>query len=39
MKRIIIIGGNGSGKTTFARQLSKQLDIPLIFIDKIYWTD
>ncbi|HBN38372.1 MAG TPA: hypothetical protein DD404_02485, partial [Ruminococcaceae bacterium] len=22
MKRIMIIGGNGSGKTTFARQLS-----------------
>ncbi|MDE6470678.1 MAG: topology modulation protein [Eubacterium sp.] len=39
MKKIIVIGGNGSGKTTFARQLSKQLDIPLIFIDKIYWTD
>lgn len=39
MKKIMIIGGNGSGKTTFARQLSKQLDIPLIFIDKIYWTD
>lgn len=39
MKKIIIIGGNGSGKTTFSRELSKQLDIPLIFIDKIYWTD
>lgn len=39
MKKIIIIGGNGSGKTTFARELSEQLDIPLIFIDKIYWTD
>lgn len=39
MKRIMIIGGNGSGKTTFARQLSKKLDIPLIFIDKIFWTD
>lgn len=39
MKKIIIIGGNGSGKTTFAIQLSEKLNIPLIFIDKIYWTD
>ena len=39
MKKIIIIGGNGSGKTTFAKQLTRELDIPLIFIDKIYWTD
>lgn len=39
MRKIIVIGGNGSGKTTFARQLSNKLNIPLIFIDKIYWTD
>lgn len=39
MEKIVIIGGNGAGKTTFAGQLSEKLDIPLIFIDKIYWTD
>lgn len=39
MEKIVIIGGNGSGKTTFAGQLSKKLDIPLISIDKIYWSD
>lgn len=35
MKRILVIGGNGSGKTTFAGVLSKKLNIPLIHLDKI----
>lgn len=39
MKRIIIIGGNGSGKTTFAKILSADLNIPLIHLDKICRTD
>lgn len=39
MKKILIVGVNGAGKTTFAKELSKILDIPLIFIDKIYRTD
>lgn len=39
MKRILVIGGNGSGKTTFAKQLSKKLNIPLIHLDKISRTD
>lgn len=39
MKKILIIGVNGAGKTTFAKQLSKILDIPLVFIDKIYRMD
>lgn len=34
MKKIIIIGGNGSGKTTFAKQLNRELDIPLILLIK-----
>ncbi|MBQ6894740.1 MAG: topology modulation protein [Clostridia bacterium] len=39
MNKILIIGGNGSGKTTFAQKLSQKLNIPLIHLDKIYWKD
>lgn len=39
MKKIIIMGGNGSGKTTFARELSAKLGLPLVHLDKLYWQD
>ena len=39
MKRVIIIGGNGSGKTTFAYELAKKTNLPLIHTDSIYWRD
>lgn len=37
MERILIIGSNGAGKTTFARKLSEKTKLPLIHIDKLYW--
>lgn len=37
MKRIIIIGNAGSGKTTFAKTLSDKTQLPLIHLDKLYW--
>ena len=37
MKRIIVIGGNGSGKTTFSLELAKKLKIPLIHLDQYFW--
>lgn len=37
MKKINIIGTSGSGKSTFAKQLSEQLHIPYIEIDAIFW--
>ncbi|MBQ4526434.1 MAG: topology modulation protein [Clostridia bacterium] len=38
MKRILIIGNAGSGKTTFAKKLSEKTGLPLVHLDKIYWT-
>lgn len=37
MRRVLIIGNAGSGKTTFGLKLSAILKIPLIHLDKIYW--
>ncbi len=38
MKRILIIGNTGSGKTTFAKKLAEKTGIPLIHLDKIWWS-
>ena len=37
MQRILIIGGNGAGKSTFSYLLAKKLGLPLIHLDQIYW--
>ena len=37
MQRILIIGGNGAGKSTFSYKLSEKLGLPLIHLDQIYW--
>lgn len=37
MKKIAIIGCGGSGKTTLALKLSKQLNLPLYHLDQYYW--
>ena len=39
MERILIIGGNGCGKTTFARKLSLKMKLPLVHLDVLYWRD
>ena len=38
MERIMIIGCSGSGKTTLAMKLSEKLSLPLVHLDKLYWT-
>ncbi|MBU5266322.1 DNA topology modulation protein [Virgibacillus proomii] len=37
MKKIMIIGIPGAGKSTLAKQLNKFLQIPVYHMDKIFW--
>ncbi len=37
MKRIMIIGCPGSGKSTFARALAEKTSLPLHYLDMMYW--
>lgn len=37
MKKILIIGSGGAGKSTLSVQLQKILQIPLIHLDEHYW--
>ena len=37
MKKILIIGCPGSGKSTFARALHEKTGLPLFYLDMMYW--
>ena len=37
MKRIMVIGCSGSGKSTFSKALHEITDIPLYHLDMMYW--
>lgn len=37
MKRVMIIGGAGAGKSTLARRLGAITGLPIIHIDPMYW--
>lgn len=37
MKKVLIIGSGGAGKSTFARRLHEATNLPLIHLDKLYW--
>lgn len=37
MKRVMIIGCPGSGKSTFARALEEKTCLPLHYLDMMYW--
>lgn len=39
LKKILIIGNGGSGKTTFSLKLEKILNYPALHLDSIYWLD
>lgn len=36
-KRILIVGSSGAGKSTLGRALHKQLGLPLIHLDQLFW--
>ena len=37
MKKVLVIGSGGAGKSTFAARLSRVLDIEVIHLDVLYW--
>lgn len=37
MRRIMVIGCSGSGKSTFARRLGERLGLPVVHIDALFW--
>jgi adenylate kinase family enzyme len=37
MKRILVIGSSGAGKSTFSRRLGEITGIKVIHLDKLYW--
>ena len=39
MKRILVIGCPGAGKTYFSKQLSKILGLPVVHMDNLYWRE
>ena len=38
MKKILVIGSSGSGKSTFARRLGKLLGLEVIHLDSLFWS-
>ena len=37
MRRVLIIGCPGSGKTTFAKKMAEKTGLPLVHLDRLYW--
>ncbi|MDQ3801536.1 MAG: DNA topology modulation protein [Acidobacteriota bacterium] len=37
MKRVLVIGSCGSGKSTFARRLGEKTGLKVIHLDRLYW--
>lgn len=37
MKRVVVVGSGGSGKSTFSRQLCVRTGLPVVHLDQLYW--
>lgn len=37
MRKVLVIGAGGAGKSTFARRLGKLLNLEVIHLDALYW--
>ena len=37
MRRILVIGSGGAGKSTLSRQLGERLGLPVVHLDALYW--
>ncbi len=37
MRRVVIFGRGGAGKSTLAQGLGEMLDLPVVELDKVYW--
>jgi adenylate kinase family enzyme len=37
MRRIIVVGCEGSGKTSLALKLGRKLGLPVVHLDVLYW--
>ena len=37
MKRVLIVGSPGAGKSTFAKALAARTGLPLVHLDDLYW--
>ena len=38
MRKVLVIGSGGAGKSTFARRLGALLELEVIHLDSLYWS-